>query len=218
MSWAKLDDQFHAHRKAKIAWRGHPRALGMHLLAISYCAGQLTDGLVDDEFVEEKIPAARERNAVTEALVAAGLWGREGDGWRINDWLDFNPSREEVLNRRRKDSERKARKDSKRNPSGIQAESNGIPSDPSRVRAFPDPTRPDQSQIPPSPPRGGRERDRLEHGLQFNSWCAGHFPGVQPSLVSFCVGLLQDRHIEPTADALRPVIDNGGVIPSKEAA
>lgn len=160
MSWAKLDDQFHAHRKAKKAWRGHPRALGLHLLAISYCAGHLTDGFVDDEFVEEKLPAPRERAAVTSALEDAGLWAREGEGWRINDWLDFNPSRDEVLDRRRRDAERKKRKESERTPRGVQTESAATPNDPSRARAFPDPTRPDPTPFPPSPPRGNRTRDR----------------------------------------------------------
>lgn len=109
MSWAKIDDQFHGHRKATKAWRGHPRALGLHLLAMSYCAGHLTDGLVDDEFVEEKIPAKRERDAVTNSLVEAELWEREDDGWRIHDWLDFNPSRTDTLDKRRKEADRKAR-------------------------------------------------------------------------------------------------------------
>jgi hypothetical protein len=166
-TWAKLDDGFHAHRKAKRAWRNHPRALGLHLLAVSYCASQLTDGFVDNEFIEEKLPAARERAAVTAALVDAGLWTAEEDGWRIHDWLDFNPSRAEVLGRRRKDSERKqsarVRRESERSPDGqngdVHPESDPRPSDPSRPRAFPDPTRPDPTS-PPRPPAGGRARDK----------------------------------------------------------
>jgi hypothetical protein len=74
MSWGKIDDQFHAHRKAKKAWKATARSLGLHVLAISYCAGHLTDGLVDLEFVEEKLPVARERVRATKALVDAGLW------------------------------------------------------------------------------------------------------------------------------------------------
>jgi hypothetical protein len=125
MSWGKIDDQFHAHRKAKRAWKGHPRALGLHLLAMSYCAGQLTDGLVDDEFVDEKLPSKKEREQVTDALVAAELWVREDDGWRINDWLEYNPSRADTLDKRRRDSERKARgrsAQSGRNPRGVRAD------------------------------------------------------------------------------------------------
>lgn len=207
MTWAKIDDQFHAHRKAKRAWKNHPRALGLHLLAISYCAGHLTDGLVDDEFVEEKLPVQRERNAATEALVDAGLWIREDDGWRINDWLDFNPSREEVVTRRRKDSDRKRRKDTARLPTGVPAEAGGTPSEPPRARAFPDPTRPDL--YPPDPPRPaggtGRKRDKekfeqaerivAEHRRAF---AAEHFPDLHADAVLNTAKMLEARRTEPT--------------------
>jgi hypothetical protein len=128
VTWAKLDDQFHAHRKAKRAWRAEHGALGLHLLAMSYCAGHLTDGLVDDEFVEEKLPNTKTRDKLTTALVNAELWVREPDGWRINDWLDYNPSRADTLSRRRKDSDRKARgraTQSSGNPSGVHADTHG---------------------------------------------------------------------------------------------
>lgn len=107
MSWGKIDDQFHAHRKAKKAWKSDRRALGLHLLAISYCAGHLTDGFVDPEFVEEKLPVARERTATVRALVDAGLWIADQDGWRIHDWLDYNPSKDQVEREREWDRRRK---------------------------------------------------------------------------------------------------------------
>lgn len=141
MSWAKIDDQLHAHRKVMRAWRANQRALGLHLLALSYCAGQLTDGFVDEEFVAEKIPGPRERERTVNALVVAGLWSHEPGGWRIHDWLDFNPSREATLAKRRKDSLRKARgrhADSARNPDGVHA-----------VSATPVPTRPHTARDSP---------------------------------------------------------------------
>ncbi len=157
MSWAKLDDQFHAHRKAMKAWRAHPRALGLHMLAMSYCAGHLTDGLVDDEFVEEKIPAKRERDQATNALVEAELWGREEDGWRIHDWLDFNPSRADTLDKRQKEADRKARgraKQAQSCPPNVHPDTgevsartnNGVRADNFDPSDGPDPTRPDHSR------------------------------------------------------------------------
>jgi hypothetical protein len=154
MSWAKLDDQFHAHRKATKAWRGHPRALGLHLLAMSYCAGHLTDGLVDDEFVEEKIPQTRERSAATDALVDAELWEREDTGWRIHDWLDFNPSKADTLAKRQKEADRKARgRASQRGecPPNVHPDTgevsarttSGVRADETDPSVGPDPTRPD---------------------------------------------------------------------------
>lgn len=126
MSWAKVDDRFHTHRKALRAWRGAPRALGLHLLAMSYCAGYLTDGYVDEEFVAEKIARDAERRQTTDALVNAGLWVPEPGGWRIHDWLEYNPSRDATLAKRHKDSARKTRgvqTDSTRNPDGIRVAS-----------------------------------------------------------------------------------------------
>ncbi len=158
MSWAKLDDQFHAHRKAMKAWRGHPRALGLHMLAMSYCAGHLTDGLVDDEFVEEKVPAKRERELTTAALVDADLWAREDGGWRIHDWLEFNPSRADTLDKRHKEADRKARgraKQAQSCPPNVRADTgevsartnSAVRADNSDPSDGPDPTRPDHSRI-----------------------------------------------------------------------
>lgn len=153
MSWAKLDDQFHAHRKATKAWRAHPRALGMHMLAMSYCAGHLTDGLVDDEFVEEKLPQQREREAVVRALTDAELWRRVDDGWVINDWLEYNPSRADTLEKRRKEAERKARGRQRQaeRPANVHPDtgevsartSSDVRADETDPSDGPDPTRPD---------------------------------------------------------------------------
>jgi hypothetical protein len=44
-----------------------------------------------------------------ETLVDVGLWTQNGTGWVIHDYLEFNPSREQVEEKRRKDSARKAR-------------------------------------------------------------------------------------------------------------
>lgn len=154
MSWVKLDDQFHAHRKAMKAWRAHPRALGLHMLAMSYCAGHLTDGLVDDEFVEEKVPQSRERAAVTQALIDAELWTREADGWRIHDWLDFNASKAETLAKRQKEADRKARgreRTQAKCPPGVDADTGevsartnaSVRADNTDPSVGPDPTRPD---------------------------------------------------------------------------
>lgn len=138
MPWARLDDQFHGHMKAKLAWRT-PRALGLHLLAMSYCAGLVTDGFVDDLFVEEKLPSKAERTKTCGALVDAGLWTKVEGGYVIHDWLHYNPSKEKVEERRRKDRERKGGvSDSAGIPHGIGAESDGIPfgihSEPPRPR------------------------------------------------------------------------------------
>jgi hypothetical protein len=96
VAWARLDDRFHEHRKVKKAWRCSPASVGLHVMAITYCAGHGTDGLVDVEFVEEKVPKDRDRERMIAALVDAGLWELVDGGWVIHDFLEFNPSRAET--------------------------------------------------------------------------------------------------------------------------
>jgi hypothetical protein len=118
MTWTKIDDQLHAHPKVMRAWEAHPRALGLHLLALSHCAAYLTDGHVSETFVKRQIHTPAGRRAAVNALVDAGLWECNESGWVIHDYLDFNESREHVQARREADSVRRA---SARNPDGREA-------------------------------------------------------------------------------------------------
>lgn len=148
MSWAKFDDRYHQNRKVRAAWRASRAAVGLHAMAITYCAGHETDGLVDHLWIEERLPAAKEREVVLRALTDAGLFHDQGNGsYLVNDYLSFNPSRAELDERRRKDSERKQRgrdhrqsPESERSPNGIHAESSR---NPLYASARPDPARPD---------------------------------------------------------------------------
>lgn len=92
MPWFKIDDQLHEHRKARAAGRA---AMGVWVLAGSYCADNLTDGFVAAGVLPRwgtKADAAR--------LVKAGLWHpceQDGEaGWRFHDWDEFQPSRQQI--------------------------------------------------------------------------------------------------------------------------
>lgn len=192
MTWAKVDDRFHSHRKTREAWHASHASIGLHFLAMSYSAGQMTDGWIECGFVNEKLPNRRERDRAVSALEAAGLWERHESGWQIHDWLDYNPSRAEILAKRRKDSERKARgfqadskRDSARNPGRVQTESRQSPDGIQAPSAAPDPTRP--IKPPPAPPSGGRGRDRARSVDEVATWAAEHFPGADPLAVGSCL-------------------------------
>ena len=96
MAWAKVCDTLHSHPKARRA--GLP-ALGLHLLALSYCGAYLTDGFVDQPWLDERL-RGRERRLPGQ-LVDAGLWEPAEGGFLVHDFLDLNPSREEIERRRR---------------------------------------------------------------------------------------------------------------------
>lgn len=156
MSWAKLDDRFHENRKVRGLWRRNPAALGLHVMALTYCAGHETDGVVDVEFVEDKVPGQSVRAKMTQALVDAGMWVEHENGWLIHDFLDFHPSRAALEERRKLDRERKSRggrngkpQHSDGGPSGIRVDSERNPAGVQASSESPDPTRPDHA--PPTP-------------------------------------------------------------------
>lgn len=131
------------------------------------------------------------------------------DRYIVHDFLDRHDSSLMVKDRRRKDAERKKPRtttesaalpsglhtDSGRNPSGSHTDSNG-----SRMRpregapAHPDPTLPNQD--PPSPPKGGRQRDRDSYEKEVAEYAIGLFPDADP--------LEAAGHVRAAIAALRP--------------
>lgn len=93
MSWFKVDDGFLTHPKVYGIKAG---PLALWLRAGCWCAGELTDG---------RIPARALRGleakpAHVKELVDRGLWDPADDGFQFHDWLDYQPSREQVLRER----------------------------------------------------------------------------------------------------------------------
>lgn len=128
MTWAKFDDLYDDNRKVKRAWRTNRAAVGLHVMAITYCSRHETDGLIDVDWLEEKLPQRRERDQVLGCLTRLGLFEViDPETYLVHDYLHFQRPRAELEEFRRKDAERKARgrtkrvhadstPDSKRNP------------------------------------------------------------------------------------------------------
>jgi hypothetical protein len=113
MGYALLDDRFHAHPKLVAAgWA----ARGLYAACLSYCANYLTDGFIPgswvrsvrgDKLMQRLIQAqlcaqvsARSRYEIVasdgqvEELICAE------DGYLIPDYLEYNPSRRQIAERR----------------------------------------------------------------------------------------------------------------------
>jgi hypothetical protein len=105
MPWVKLDDRFPSHRKIALL---SDRAFRLHVSAICWCAENLTDGRIGDRELA-LVTRVRGVKATAKQLEDAGLWDRTDDGWEIHDYLDYNPSREQVLIDRKKNAERQER-------------------------------------------------------------------------------------------------------------
>ena len=99
MSWFKVDDRFHDHRKSRAARRSHPSkrrdvaVLGLWVCAGSWVGSTGTDGFVPLEVIEEWDDDAE---SLAERLVAAGLWWsteQDGEpGYGFHDWDAMNPA------------------------------------------------------------------------------------------------------------------------------
>lgn len=108
MPWAKLDDNFSDHPKVLRCWAEEPRAIGLFTMALAWAMRHGQEGHIPTYWVASKIPDDRERGAVAAALVRAGLWEENGEGWIVHDFLDWNPSNADVEARREADRKRKA--------------------------------------------------------------------------------------------------------------
>jgi hypothetical protein len=91
MAWVKLDDQFTEHPKIDHL---SDAAFRLHVAGLCYCGRHLTDGHIPKVRVQRLLPKVA-RRAVDE-LVSAGLWMPANDGYRVKDFLQYNPSAEKV--------------------------------------------------------------------------------------------------------------------------
>lgn len=102
MGWLKKDDRFPEHRKVRRLTDAQYR---LHDTALHACAKDETDGLVTEADIADMMHGGRLRRHV-KALVDAGLWEAVADGWIIHDYLDYNPSHEQLEAKRRADRDR----------------------------------------------------------------------------------------------------------------
>ena len=98
MPYARLDDRWDDHRKIRSAWRREPAAVALHAMAICYCNRHITDGIVDRDWVAERLAALPFRQQrctnVTATLLQLGLFEEvDEQHYRVHDFLDWNLSR-----------------------------------------------------------------------------------------------------------------------------
>jgi len=113
--WARLDDAILDNPKIIAAG---PVGLLLHVAAITWCARNLTDGLIPKlrirtllplDSIGTAIPAPPacgpeedrfdpiDADEVADALATIGLWHDRGAYWELHDYLVYNPPRAKVL-------------------------------------------------------------------------------------------------------------------------
>jgi hypothetical protein len=103
--WTKLDDALLDHAKIfaagdLIGRNGAGLALGMFVIGLMWTNKHLTDGHLPAAVVK-RWHHVEQPTRIADALVAAGLWDRNGDGYIVHDFHDHNPQASEVHAHRR---------------------------------------------------------------------------------------------------------------------
>lgn len=112
MAWFKLDDTWITHPKM-IAAGLHGRALWV--AGGTHCSQQLTDGRIVKTSLPLIAAQAGVKPSVASKLVELGLWADRGDFYEMPDFLEYNPSRAQVLaERERWKSNKQRQRDKKR--------------------------------------------------------------------------------------------------------
>jgi len=102
MSWARLDDGFIDHPKM-VGLR--LELVGLWARGLGYCGRHLTDGAIRRAVLPQLTGLSLSRAArLADELVKAGLWENAGSDYLVHDYLDWNPSRREVLEERERRS------------------------------------------------------------------------------------------------------------------
>jgi hypothetical protein len=101
MPWFRLDESFHSHPKVQ---RAGNTAVGLWVRCGTWSAQYLTDGVIPPE-----VYGGYGRPGDISKLVDTHLWLPTDDGMVMPDYLDYNPSKVDVEQRRKDDAERKRR-------------------------------------------------------------------------------------------------------------
>lgn len=174
MAWFKVDDKVHSHKKAA---RAGVAAMGLWTVAGSWCADHLTDGFVPDYIAERLAPGQADDLAVL--LVHAGLWESDvhdgDDGWRFRDWCDYQPTRDDVEQKRERERDKKRQQ--RRDADGQYMSPRESPRDKAGTpQGSPE-------AVPPSRPDPSRTKDKNVPRKRATQLPDGWKPTPEPELV-----------------------------------
>lgn len=102
VTWFMVDDHFWGNPKRTAA---SPAALGLWVVAGSWCAQQMNEGNVP----KHALAMLGGTPKLARALVETSLWVTTEAGWRFHDWDDYQLSKDDIEERRRLRAEAGAR-------------------------------------------------------------------------------------------------------------
>lgn len=177
MTWVKLDENFSNHPKILAAG---PLAGWLHVCGLCYCNKYLTDGFLPYAVIPTlanfrglSIETGGIKNmatfhddadaeALADTLVRTGVWDEVDGGYNVHDYLEYNPSKAQVEEERRKKQAAGQAGGQASATARAQAKSkqvvNGISTKP---QAKSNPDTDTDTVLPPKPPKGGSRETRI---------------------------------------------------------
>lgn len=215
MSWGRLDDSFFDHPKV-VGLR--LELIGLWAKGLGYCGRHLTDGAIRRALLPQLtgFPLSRATRLADE-LVKAGLWEPAGADYLVHDYLDWNPSRREVLAERERRSRAGQTAARARWSHASSQSDSGCDSHAARIAdgnagrietatevpcTRPDPSRPDPETPPTVPPKGdgAASRKRRKDHPPADPPGFGEFWNAYPFKGARLDAVKAWREIDPDAD------------------
>lgn len=110
MAWFKVDDGFYtSHKVLQISRNKRNEAIGAWLLIGTWSAHKMTDGFVPNYVLDEYNVSTE----LLDILVSVNLWILVDGGIRFHDWEHYQPTRDELMNRRGEISKKRSEAGSK---------------------------------------------------------------------------------------------------------
>lgn len=174
MAWVKLDDQFFAHPKVIDLSKD---AKLLFLAGLAHCAAQLTDGAISQGALRVIAATVDVDRVVAGELVNAGLWLTTSTGYTVHDYLDYNPTADQVKHERAATAQRVANWRQRHQDRDV---SNGVTSGVSNAVSTPPPV-----PVPdPVPISISRERENARASTGSVAATAHHNEPLSLSLVA----------------------------------
>jgi hypothetical protein len=109
--WSRLDDELIDHRKIfaageLIGKNGPAIAIGFYAVALMWANKHLTDGHLPMPVIKS-FRHVENPTSIADALAKAGLLDKNGNGFQIHDFEEWNPSAKAIKKKRKDDRLRK---------------------------------------------------------------------------------------------------------------
>jgi|SRR5215471_385582 len=92
MGWVRLEDGIGEHPKLAAV---DDHAFALYVCGLAYCNRNLTDGFIPTAVGLTLRHSGKTKQAIV-ALETARLWQAVDGGWRVHDYLDYQPSKQQV--------------------------------------------------------------------------------------------------------------------------